>query len=272
MTMTKKFNGAVAFEALLTGLTLLFLMIPVVQMVITAFMVNSFRGVKAGFTTQWLMKVIELYGDTIVRSIVLALMTLVVCVVVGVPAAWVLVREQKSKWAAFLEEAFILPLSMPGLAVGLGILLIWGGFSYFRQSIFFLLAGHVMFCLPFMVRSVTAVLRVEPLRQYEEASATLGASSWTTFRRVVVPVAMPGILAGALMVVTVSLGEFNISWMLQTPYTKTLPVGLADSYASMRLEVGSAYTFIFLVILVPLLTLMQQLPERIARRRAMKRA
>ena len=87
MTMTKKFNGAVAFEALLTGLTLLFLMIPVVQMVITAFMVNSFRGVKAGFTTQWLMKVIELYGDTIVRSIVLALMTLVVCVVVGVPAA-----------------------------------------------------------------------------------------------------------------------------------------------------------------------------------------
>ena len=187
MTMTKKFNGAVAFEALLTGLTLLFLMIPVVQMVITAFMVNSFRGVKAGFTTQWLMKVIELYGDTIVRSIVLALMTLVVCVVVGVPAAWVLVREQKSKWAAFLEEAFILPLSMPGLAVGLGILLIWGGFSYFRQSIFFLLAGHVMFCLPFMVRSVTAVLRVEPLRQYEEASATLGASTWTTFRRVVVP-------------------------------------------------------------------------------------
>ena len=81
-----------------------------------------------------------------------------------------------------------------------------------------------MFCLPFMVRSVTAVLRVEPLSQYEEASATLGASAWTTFRRVVVPVAMPGILAGALMVVTVSLGEFNISWMLQTPYTKTLPI------------------------------------------------
>ena len=121
-----------------------------------------------------------------------------------------------------------------------------------------------------LVRSVTAVLRVEPLSQYEEASATLGASAWTTFRRVVVPVAMPGILAGALMVVTVSLGEFNISWMLQTPYTKTLPVGLADSYASMRLEVGSAYTFIFFVILVPLLTLMQKLPERLSKRRALK--
>ncbi len=270
MSAKKSFNGAVRFEAALTGLTLLFLMVPVIQMVITAFTVNAFRGIKSGLTTQWLVKVLELYGDTIVRSLGLALMTLIVCVIVGVPAAWVLVREQRKRWAAFIEEAFILPLSMPGLAVGLGILLIWGGFSYFRQSIFFLLAGHVMFCLPFMVRSVTAVLRVEPLSQYEEASATLGASAWTTFRRVVVPVAMPGILAGALMVVTVSLGEFNISWMLQTPYTKTLPVGLADSYASMRLEVGSAYTFIFFVILVPLLTLMQKLPERLSKRRALK--
>ena len=117
-----------------------------------------------------------------------------------------------------------------------------------------------------LVRSVMAVMRVEPIDAYEEASATLGASSWTTFRKVVVPVAMPGILAGALMVMTVSLGEFNISWMLQTPDTKTLPVGMADSYASMRLEVGSAYTFLFLVILVPLLSMMQALPERMRRR------
>ena len=263
----KPMNGATTFEAVLTGLTLLFLMVPVVQKVITAFTVNAFRGVKSGLTTQWLFKVLELYGETILRSLLLALMALVICVIIGVPDAWVLVREQRKKWAAFLEEAFILPLSMPGLAIGLGILLIWGGFSYFRQSIFFLLAGHVMFCLPFMVRSVAAVLRVEPLSQYEEASSTLGADAWTTFRRVVVPVAMPGILAGALMVVTVSLGEFNISWMLQTPYTKTLPVGLADSYASMRLEIGSAYTFIFFVILVPLLSMMQKLPERLNKMR-----
>lgn len=128
-----------------------------------------------------------------------------------------------------------------------------------------------MFCLPFMVRSVMAVMRIEPLDAYEEASATLGASPWTTFRKVVVPVAMPGIIAGGLMVMTVSLGEFNISWMLQTPDTKTLPVGLADSYASLRLEIGSAYTFLFFVILVPLLSLMQSLPEWLAKRRAEKR-
>ena len=266
MAQKKSWTGVQIAQAVLTGLTLLFLMIPVVQMCFTAFMKNAFRGFKAGFTTEWIEKVLELYGDTIVRSLGIAVAALVLCVVIGVPAAWILVREQRKRWAALVEEALILPLSVPGLAIGLGILLIWGGITSLRQSNLFILCGHVMFCLPFMVRSVMAVLRVEPIDAYEEASATLGASPWTTFLKVVVPVAMPGILAGALMVMTVSLGEFNISWMLQTPDTKTLPVGMADSYASMRLEVGSAYTFLFLVILVPILSLMQALPTWLARR------
>ena len=59
------------------------------------------------------------------------------------------------------------------------------------------------------------------------------------------------------MVVTLSLGEFNLTWMLHTPLTKTLPVGLADSYASMRLEVARAYTLIFFVMIIPLLIAMQ---------------
>lgn len=271
MAQKKSWTGVQIAQAVLTGLTLLFLMIPVVQMCFTAFMKNAFRGFKAGFTTKWIEKVLELYGDTIVRSLGIAVAALVLCVVIGVPAAWILVREQRKRWAALVEEALILPLSVPGLAIGLGILLIWGGITSLRQSNLFILCGHVMFCLPFMVRSVMAVLRVEPIDAYEEASATLGASPWTTFLKVVVPVAMPGILAGALMVMTVSLGEFNISWMLQTPDTKTLPVGMADSYASMRLEVGSAYTFLFLVILVPILSLMQALPAWLARRAEARR-
>ena len=54
----------------------------------------------------------------------------------------------------------------------------------------------------------------------------------------------------------------NLTWMLHTPLTKTLPVGLADSYASMRLEVASAYTLIFFILIVPVLILMQALTNR----------
>ena len=63
------------------------------------------------------------------------------------------------------------------------------------------------------------------------------------------------------MVITLSVGEFNLTWMLHTPMTKTLPVGLADSYASMRLEVASAYTLVFFVMIVPLLIAMQLLAK-----------
>jgi putative spermidine/putrescine transport system permease protein len=103
------------------------------------------------------------------------------------------------------------------------------------------------------------------LRTLEEGAASLGAPPWRRFIDIVVPNAMPGILAGALTVVTLSIGEFNLTWMLHTPYTKTLPVGLADSYASMRLEIASAYTLVFFVMIVPLLVVMQWASARAQR-------
>ena len=120
----------------------------------------------------------------------------------------------------------------------------------------------MLYTLPFMVRSVMSVLSAIDLKTLEEGAASLGAGSWRRFCDIVIPNAIPGILAGSLTVVTLSIGEFNLTWMLQTPYTKTLPVGLADSYASMRLEIASAYTLIFFIIIVPLLSLMQWVAAR----------
>jgi putative spermidine/putrescine transport system permease protein len=68
------------------------------------------------------------------------------------------------------------------------------------------------------------------------------------------------------------VGEFNITWMLHTPLTKTLPVGLADSYASMRIEIGSAYTTVFLVMIIPLLMAIQALAGPKVRRTEAKPA
>jgi putative spermidine/putrescine transport system permease protein len=108
-----------------------------------------------------------------------------------------------------------------------------------------------------MVRSVLAVLGAVDLRTLEEGAASLGAGFWSRFFTVVLPNCRSGILAGSLMVVTLSMGEFNMTWLLHTPLTKTLPVGLADAYASLRLEVGSAYTLVFFLMIVPLLIAMQ---------------
>jgi putative spermidine/putrescine transport system permease protein len=246
------FTGQLLFTLLVAA----FLVVPALLSMAAGVTVNYFRGIQSGVTLQWVIQVWELYAPTILLSFQIALATLAVTLVVGVPAAYAL-HLRGGRLARLVEEIITLPLAIPGLAIALGLLLAYGGFGGFRRSWLFILAGHVVFTLPFMVRSVMAVFASIDIRTLDEGAASLGASPLRRFIDVIVPNAKPGILAGALMVVTLSLGEFNLTWMLHTPLTKTLPVGLADSYASMRLEVASAYTLIFFIMIVPLLIAMQ---------------
>jgi putative spermidine/putrescine transport system permease protein len=241
-----------------------FLIVPAVLSMVAGVTENYFRGIRSGFTLRWVMQVWELYADTIARSFLIAIVTLGVTLVVGVPAAYAL-HVRSGRISRSIEEIITLPLAIPGLAIALALLLTYGGFSDFRRSSLFIVAGHVVFTLPFMVRSVMSVFSLIDVKTLDESASSLGASPWRRFRDVIVPNALPGILAGSLMVVTLSLGEFNLTWMLHTPLTKTLPVGLADSYASMRLEVASAYTLVFFVMIIPLLVAMQIFAESGAR-------
>ncbi|MFY1705888.1 ABC transporter permease [Tritonibacter scottomollicae] len=247
-----------------TLLACAFLLIPIIQSILAGLTVNYFRGLSSGLTLKWIIQVWELYSDSIFLSIWLALTCLAATLVIGVPAAYVLARNP-GRITRVLEEFISLPLAIPGLALALALLQLYGTVQGFRTSWTFILVGHVLYTLPFMVRSVLSVLAAIDLRTLEEGAASLGAGPARRFVDVVVPNAMPGILAGALTVVTLSIGEFNLTWMLHTPYLKTLPVGLADSYASMRLEVASAYTLVFFVMIVPLLMAMQWASARAQR-------
>ena len=143
----------------------------------------------------------------------------------------------------------------------------YGGLGGFRTSWLFILVGHVLFTLPFMVRSVLAVMSSIDLKTLEEGARSLGANFTQRFFGIILPNCRSGIIAGSLMVVTLSLGEFNMTLLLHTPLTQTLPVGLADTYASLRLEVGSAYTLVFFVIIVPLLIAMQWASNAVSQRK-----
>ena len=245
-----------ATQLIFTLLVAAFLIVPAALSMLAGVTVNYFQGIRSGLTLQWVAQVWELYPDTIFRSFLIAFATLAVTLAVGIPAAYTL--HLRNDWLSrAVEEIITLPLAIPGLAIALALLLTYGGFGDFRRSWLFILVGHAIFTLPFMVRSVMAVFAAVDVKTLDEGAASLGASPWRRFRDVIVPNARPGILAGSLMVVTLSLGEFNLTWMLHTPLTKTLPVGLADAYTSMRLEVASAYTLVFFVMIIPLLIAMQ---------------
>jgi putative spermidine/putrescine transport system permease protein len=237
-----------------------FLVVPVILSVLAGLTVNYQTGLSSGFTLRWVIEVWSGYRDTIFRSIGIALACLACTLGLGIPAAYVLAKRQTA-WSRAVEELLVMPVAVPGLATALALIVMYGGAGGFRTSWAFILVGHVLFTLPFMVRSVLAVLMAIDLKTLEEGAASLGAGFLQRFFHIVLPNCRAGIVAGSLMVVTLSMGEFNMTWLLHTPLTKTLPVGLADAYASLRLEIGSAYTLVFFLMIVPLLIAMQAMAQ-----------
>ncbi|GGX18108.1 ABC transporter permease [Pigmentiphaga litoralis] len=242
----------------LTVLVSAFMLAPIALSVLAGLVNNYSVGMRSGFTLRWLGEVIDVYGGTISASLMLALACVVGTLLLGIPCAYALARS-RSRWARLFEELLTLPVAVPGLATALALILAYGQIRGFRQSFAFILVGHIVFTLPFMVHAVSAAFRRDALLAMEEAARSLGASFTRRFLGVLVPAVLPSIVTASLMVFTLSVGEFNLTWMLHTPLTRTLPVGLADSYASMRIEIGSAYTLVFLLVILPVMLGLQWL-------------
>ncbi|MFZ6690842.1 ABC transporter permease [Undibacterium sp. SXout20W] len=245
-----------ALQLLFTLLVCVFLIVPVGMSMLAGITTNYQVGLESGLTLRWITEVWDGYRDTLFASLGLSVACLMVTLVLGIPAAYVLVRTQ-NRFSRVIEELLVLPIAIPGLATALALIVTFGGVPGFRTSWLFILVGHVLFTLPFMVRSVLAVMHAIDLKTLEEGAASLGANFRQRFFDIVLPNCRAGILAGSLMVITLSVGEFNMTWLLHTPLTKTLPVGLADAYASLRFEIGSAYTLIFFLLITPLLLAIQ---------------
>lgn len=242
----------------LTVIIAFFLSAPVLLSILTGLMANQFQGLTAGLTLRWVEEVIAQYHGAIRLSVWIACLTVLIDLVLGVLLAHGL-RRMRTSWARVLEELFVMPVAMPGISLGLAMIVSYGALGGFRTHWSFILVGHVLFTLPFMMRAVLAVMQAQGLDLLEEAASSLGAGPWRRLIDVVIPNCRSGLVAGALMVFTLSIGEFNMTLLLHSPFTPTLPVGLADAYASLRIEVGSAYTLIFFVLIVPLLIAMQVL-------------
>ncbi|MEP6800317.1 MAG: ABC transporter permease subunit [Acidobacteriota bacterium] len=203
----------------------------------------------------WFSYVLSLYGRHLARSAVLALLVVALAFVVGAPAAYGLSRR-KDAFARAMAVLLDAPLAVPGLAMAIGLLL---AYPRARSSGATLAAGHLLYALPFFVRAAGNALSGADAAELEEAAAVSGAGRWQRFRRVVLPLARPGLLAGALMAFTISWGEFNVSFLLATPTTSTFPSALYLTYTTNSFPVAAAATTLFLAAAVPALALLQSI-------------
>ncbi|MBS45354.1 MAG: molybdate ABC transporter permease subunit [Nocardioides sp.] len=199
-----------------------------------------------------------------------SLATVAVCVVLGTPLAWLLARVDfpgRTLVRALVVVPLVLPPVVAGVALvsALGRRTLLGGLvadltgrplPYTTAAV---VVAHAFVALPFFVLAVEGALRAAG-DGYDEVAASLGAGRWTTFRRVTLPLALPGVLAGCVLAWARSLGEFGATITFAGNYpgtTQTMP-SLVYSELQGDVEVAETLSLVLLVVSVATLALLRE--------------
>jgi molybdate transport system permease protein len=198
-------------------------------------------------------------------SLVTATLATLVCLLLGVPLAWMLARTA-FPGRRVVRALVTVPLVLPPVVGGVALLLVLGrrGLagqwleSAFGISLPFTTAGVVVaeafVAMPFLVISVEGALRAADQR-FEEAAATLGASRWTTFHRVTLPLVAPGITAGAVLCWARALGEFGATITFAGNFpgrTQTMPLAV---YLALETDPEAAIVLSLVLLAVSVIVL-----------------
>ncbi len=198
-------------------------------------------------------------------SLVTASLATALSLLIGVPLAWVLARS-RFRGLSLLRALVTLPLVLPPVVGGVALLLAFGrrGIvgryldAWFGVTIPFTTAAVVLaetfVALPFLVISVEGALRAADPR-YEEASASLGADRWTTFRRVTLPLVAPSVLAGSVLCWARALGEFGATITFAGNFpgtTQTMPIAV---YLALESDPDAAIALSLVLLVVSVVVL-----------------
>ncbi len=232
----------------LTLVAAVFLIAPTIIVILTSFTASqSLTFPPSGLSLQWYRALID--ADQMQRaawtSLVVAVWTTVICVVLGVAAAVALSRS-RSAWMKAADTLFMSPMVLPALAFGFAALIFINKLGL-RPTIPTLVLGHVVVCVPFVLRTTVASLQqLDPALL--EASYSLGASWWRTFRRVTLPLAAKGIAAGGFLAFMASFDNVPVSLFLADERTEVLPIHLWQQIES-NLDVRTAAASALIIVL-----------------------
>lgn len=198
--------------------------------------------------------------DALRLSLVTSTLAMAICLVLGLPLAWALART-RFPGRSTVRALVTVPLVLPPVVAGVSLLVafgrngVFGGAlrEWFGVSLPYTTAAvvvaHTFVALPFFVISVEGALRATN-QDYDVAAATLGADRWTVFRRVTLPLALPGILAGLVLGWARSLGEFGATITFAGNFpgtTRTMPLAV---YTALQRDPQAAMVLSVVLLLV----------------------
>ena len=244
MTQTLTLKGRVLRLLFLAAVVLvyLFLITPLVIVVLASFNAGEFLTFPPqGFSLKWYVSFFnsEAFMDSLLYSLKIALWCTLFSTLLGVSVALYVVRYG-GRWREPIRLFILMPLLLPEILTAIALLFFYYNFDalmrtlalpglvgLFKNSFAGLLIGHILITLPFVFLSISSSLYNFD-RSLEEAARSLGASRFTTFRRITLPIIKPGIIAGALLCFIISFDLFAISLLLKGIGIATLPIQLFD--------------------------------------------
>ena len=215
-------NGPLAL--FFNALVIAFMLAPLLIVCVVAFTpANTLTIPTTEFSLRWFRAVFA-HGDFVQsfkNSLWLAFLSASLATVIAVPAGMAIARHS-FRGRDFLNGLFLSPLIIPHLVLGVALL---RSFSLIGAtgSFFWLALAHVVIITPYALRLVLASLEGGD-RSAEQAALSLGASQATVFRRITLPMILPGVTGGWLLAFINSFDEVTMSIFVTAPSTVTLPV------------------------------------------------
>jgi putative spermidine/putrescine transport system permease protein len=230
--------------------------------VIGSVLVNSFgrhwfdTWLPQGFTTQWYSQAWHDYQllDVLTTTVEVSLLVVVISVLVGMPASYVLARRSfPGRRALYL--VFLLPILMPPITYGIPLATVLYKYGFAGHLSGVVLANLVP-SVPFVILTMTPFIeQIDPA--IESAARMCGARTGQVFLRILAPLLVPGMLAASILVLVRTVGMFELTFLTAGPDSQTLVVALYDSMSAAGIRAQQSvdamaviYTGTMLVLLV----------------------
>jgi spermidine/putrescine transport system permease protein len=215
-----------------------FIYAPILLIVVFSFNANPVNMmIWEGFTFDWYRTIFGLSNkltesalyiessdqlySAVKNSLLVALITTAVSTVFGTAVA-VAVARFRFRLQGFYRALMFLPMIMPDIVLGIALLIFFVSLGV-KLSLLTIIIGHCTFLTSYVFVVVSA--RIADMDEsLEEASADLGADGWTTFRRVTLPMILPGVIGGALLAFIISMDDLVITYFIAGVDSTTLPV------------------------------------------------
>lgn len=248
------------------GLLILFFYAPIVYIVIFSF--NESRSLTkfSGFSLQWYEKMFNdrVMVESIVNTVLIAVIATIISTIVGTITSIGLSNSKKIV-RSVVEQINDLPIMNPEIVTAIGLLMFFTALNV-KKGFFTLLIAHIMFCIPYVMLSITPKLRsLDP--NLADAALDLGATPWQALIKVIVPQIMPGIISGALIAFTMSFDDFIISYFVTGSGVSNISILVYTMSKRINPSINAVSTIMiaiitFILILVNVIPILKERKEK----------